>query len=328
VKTRYWKIDPVHPQPDIISKAARLLKDFELVAFPTETVYGLGALANSSQAVQKIFIAKGRSNRNPLLVHVSNIDQVESIVREIPASAKLLMEYFWPGPLSIILPAREEVPSLVRGGKDNVGLRMPSHPVALALIDKVGPIAAPSANLSGRPSPLNALHVRADLDGKIAAVLDAGKTGIGLESTLVEYDNDYYRVLRLGGLPLTDLQNVIGNKLVIASNHSDDLPHYQTTSRVIVCQDNQEFVDLQEYYQQEKKKFAIVWNNTKHHIINYSVPIFELGMDNHNSNLYSILREAEQMGCEFLLFAPLSEDLGKINPTLLDRIKRASKNFL
>jgi L-threonylcarbamoyladenylate synthase len=325
VETRYWKVNPINPEPDIISKAATLLKNHELVAFPTETVYGLGALANSSPAVKKIFIAKNRPPQNPLLVHVSNIEQVKELVTEIPASARLLMEHFWPGPLSIILPARKEVPSIVRGGRSTVGLRMPSHPVALALIEEAGPIAAPSANLSGRPSPLNAQHVRADLDGKIAAVLDGGDTGIGLESTLVEFSNDTYRVLRLGGLPLKELQKVVGDRLVIiASNQIDELPHYQTTSRVLVCQNNQEFEKWQNYCLQEKKKFAIVYNNSLNHIISDLAPVYHLNLNKQGSDLYAILREAEQLGYEYLLFSPLPENLAEINPTLLDRIQKAS----
>ena len=199
--TEYWKVDPENPEINIITRAAELIRDLQLVAFPTETVYGLGALASSSEAVAKIFEAKGRPAENPLLVHVSKIEQVKELALQIPETASLLMDKFYLGP-SIILPSRNEVPAIVRGGKSSVGLRMPSHPVARALIDQTGPIAAPSANLSGRPSPLTAEHVKADLDGKIAAVLDAGRTGIGLESTIIDLSQDKYKVLRLGGLPL------------------------------------------------------------------------------------------------------------------------------
>ena len=156
VKTVYWKVNPESPDPKIIKKAAELLKKQELVAFPTETVYGLGARADSSRAVAGIFTAKGRPAQNPLLVHVSKMTQLEGLVKVIPDTARLLIDKFWPGPLSIILPARDEVPDIVRGGRTTVGLRMPAHPVALALIDEAGPVAAPSANLSRRPSPLSA----------------------------------------------------------------------------------------------------------------------------------------------------------------------------
>lgn len=326
MKTIYWKVNPENPDREVIRRAAALLKEMELVAFPTETVYGLGALANSSQAVAKIFAAKDRPAGNPLLVHVSRMEQLEGLVEDIPDTALLLMDKFWPGPLSIILPAREEVPAIVRGGKSSVGLRMPAHPVALALIDEAGPLAAPSANLSGRPSPLEAEHVRTDLDGKIAAILDAGTTGIGLESTLLDLSKDKYQVLRLGGLPLEELQKVLGDRLEITRNESDKLPHYQTSSRIIVCGNDEDFIKQQEYCWQHKKKFAIITSETRNqHIINKSTIVYRLRINKDSSDLYSILREAERAGVEVLLFSPLPKDLAQINPTLLDRIQRASR---
>ena len=321
--TEYWKVDPVNPQLDIITRAADLIRDLQLVAFPTETVYGLGALASSSEAVAKIFAAKGRPPENPLLVHVSKIEQVKELVPEIPETARLLMDKFWPGPLSIILPCRKEVPAIVRGGKSSVGLRMPAHPVARALIEQTGPIAAPSANLSGRPSPLTAEHVRSDLDGRIAAVLDAGKTGIGLESTIIDLSQDKYRVLRLGGLPLEELQQVLDDKIQIINNESDELPHYQTSSRVIICQNERDFIDQQEYWLGQEKKLGIVSSKPGDlHIINKSDPVYYLDLGQDSSNLYTILRDAEQDGIQILLFSPLPQDLTGINRALLERIGR------
>ncbi len=320
--TQYWKVDPINPQLDIISRAAALILDFQLVAFPTETVYGLGALASSSEAVAKIFTAKGRPAENPLLVHVSKIEQVKELVLEIPETASLLMDKFWPGPLSIILPSRNQVPEIVRGGKSSVGLRMPSHPVARALIDQTGPLAAPSANLSGRPSPLTAEHVKADLDGRIAAVLDAGRTGIGLESTIIDLSQDPYRVLRLGGLPLEELQQVLGD-LQINQNESDELPHYQTDSRVIISQSETEFINQQENWLMQGKKLGIVSSKPGHlHIINKPIPVYYLDLGQDSSNLYTILRDAEQDGIEVLLFSPLPQNLSGINRALLERINK------
>jgi L-threonylcarbamoyladenylate synthase len=325
VITEYWKVDPINPQLDIISRAAALILDLQLVAFPTETVYGLGALASSSEAVAKIFAAKGRPAENPLLVHVSKIEQVKELALEIPETASLLMDKFWPGPLSIILPSRNQVPAIVRGGKISVGLRMPSHPVARALIDQTGPIAAPSANLSGRPSPLTAEHVKADLDGKIAAVLDAGRTGLGLESTIIDLSQDQYRVLRLGGLPLEKLQQVLG-EIPIYQNESDELPHYQTRSQVIICQNETEFINQQEHWLMQAKKLGIVSIKPGYlHTINKSVPIYDLDLGQDSSNLYTILRDAEQDGIQILLFSPLPQKLTGINRALLERIKSASK---
>ena len=184
MKTMRWRIDSQRPDQGLIAQAAALLKSGQLVAFPTETVYGLGADAYNPEAVKKVFEVKGRPPQSPLLVHVSNLEQVYGLTAEISPLARLLMDRFWPGPLAFILPASARVPAVVLGGKKSVGLRMPSHPVALALIEQAGPIAAPSANLSGRPSPVSAEHVMDDLDGRIAAILDAGSTGFGLESTI------------------------------------------------------------------------------------------------------------------------------------------------
>ena len=326
MSTIYWKVDQVKPELDIITQAAAFIRDLHLVAFPTETVYGLGALASSSEAVAKIFVAKGRSAENPLLVHISKIEQVKDLVGEIPETASLLMDKFWPGPLSIILPSRKEVPAIIRGGKSSVGLRMPSHPVARALIDQTGPIAAPSANLSGRPSPLTAEHVRADLDGRIAAVLDAGRTGIGLESTIIDLSQEKYQVLRLGGLPLEELQQVLGDKMQISKNKSGELPNYQTSSRVIICQSETDFINQQEHWLRQGKKLGIVSSKPGHlHIINQSVPVYYLDLGQDSSNLYTILRDAEQDGIQILLFSPLPQKLSGINRALLERIKRASE---
>jgi L-threonylcarbamoyladenylate synthase len=322
VITEYWKVDPEKPEINIITRAAELIRDLQLVAFPTETVYGLGALASSSEAVAKIFEAKGRPAENPLLVHVSKIEQVKELALQIPETASLLMDKFWPGPLSIILPSRNEVPAIVRGGKSSVGLRMPSHPVARALIDQTGPIAAPSANLSGRPSPLTAEHVKADLDGKIAAVLDAGRTGIGLESTIIDLSQDKYKVLRLGGLPLEELEQVLG-EVQTNQNESDELPHYQTGSRVIICQSETDFINQQKYWLMQGKKLGIVSSKSGDlHIINKSVLVYYLNLGQDSSNLYTILRDAEQDGIQILLFSPLPQDLTGINRALLERIGR------
>lgn len=184
-------------------QAADLLKAGELVAFPTETVYGLGADARSSKAVAGIFEAKGRPSDNPLIVHIAAIDQLDELVLPYPPLARELMRAFWPGPLTIVLLARPHVLSpLVTAGLDTVGIRMPDHPVALELLKLAGcPVAAPSANRSGRPSPTLASHVLEDLEGRISGIIDGGPTGVGLESTVVELaDDETIHILRPGGV--------------------------------------------------------------------------------------------------------------------------------
>lgn len=205
IETNWWPLDQLSSEERkaAIGEAASLLAAGKTVAFPTETVYGLGGDARSTEAVDAIFTAKGRPSDNPLIVHVADQQQVDELVKPYGETAAKLMEKFWPGPLTIVLPVREgAVSSRVTAGLDTVAVRMPDHPVALELIRESGcPIAAPSANRSGRPSPTRAEHVRADLDGRIAGIVDGGATGVGVESTVVAVNDDgSIQVLRPGGI--------------------------------------------------------------------------------------------------------------------------------
>ena len=201
--------------PQIVD-AARILQENEVVAFPTETVYGLGANAKSDAAVEKIFKAKGRPSDNPLIVHISNKNQLEGLVMSVPSSAEKLIEAYWPGPLTIIFNKKENALSeKVTAGLDTVAIRMPDHPVALAIIEAAGlPIAAPSANRSGKPSPTTAQHVIDDLDGRIIGVVDGGETGVGVESTVVDCTGPVPIILRPGGVTKEQLQEVVGEIIV------------------------------------------------------------------------------------------------------------------
>ena len=196
-----------------IEEAARVLKAGGLVAFPTETVYGLGGNGLSRDAARKIYAAKGRPSDNPLILHVSKIEEVNPLVESIPEKAKLLMESFWPGPLTLILKKSEIVPRESTGGLDTVALRCPDNALSLALIEKAGfPIAGPSANLSGSPSPTEASHVYHDLAGRIEGILDDGAVGIGVESTILDMSGDVPTLLRPGAITLEDLTEVLGEK--------------------------------------------------------------------------------------------------------------------
>lgn len=179
----------------------------KLVAFPTETVYGLGANALDPDAVKRIFAAKGRPADNPLIVHIAAIKQVNELVTEFSKLARTLAEHFWPGPLTLILPASPQVPAVTRGGLPTVGIRMPCHPIALQILSASGlPVAAPSANTSGKPSPVVAQDVYEDLAGRIEVIVDGGPTGIGVESTVVLVKGDVIRVLRPGGITVEQLR--------------------------------------------------------------------------------------------------------------------------
>lgn len=216
--TEVWKVDATSTDLEKtkeIQDAAKLLQEGEVVAFPTETVYGLGANALSNESVAKIFEAKGRPSDNPLIVHISDLEQIDQVICCVPYTARKLTEAFWPGPLTVILPKSEEVAEKVTAGLDTVAVRMPSHPVAQALINAAGvPIAAPSANLSGKPSPTSAGHVLEDMNGRIAGLVDGGPTGVGVESTVVDTTSGQVVLLRPGGITREQLEEVLGDKVI------------------------------------------------------------------------------------------------------------------
>lgn len=196
---------------DMMAKAGQIIRQGGLVAFPTETVYGLGANGLDETASAKIYAAKGRPSDNPLIVHIARFSDLERIAEQIPDSARKLADAFWPGPLTMIFRKSPEVPYGTTGGLDTVAVRMPDHPIALALIEAGGGyIAAPSANTSGRPSPTRAAHVAEDLQGKIDMILDGGDVGIGLESTIVDLTEEKPVILRPGYINQKMLEDVIG----------------------------------------------------------------------------------------------------------------------
>jgi L-threonylcarbamoyladenylate synthase len=208
--TTVLQVDPSHPQQELILQAADALHGGGLVAFPTETVYGLGALATHAVASARVFEAKERPATSPLIVHVASIDQARNYARHWPDEARQLAEAFWPGPLSIVVPKSSIVPAAVSGGGDTVALRAPAHPVALALINALGEgIAAPSANRSSRLPPVRAEHVLKGLDGRIDLVLDAGPCPGGLESTVIDLSGARPRILRRGAISLTRLAALV-----------------------------------------------------------------------------------------------------------------------
>ena len=230
-----------------LDEAARLLKDGELVAIPTETVYGLAANALDGNAVKNIFVAKGRPQDNPLIVHIAEIDEILPLVKNFDERARALAEAYWPGPLTMILPKSDIIPNEVCAGLDTVAIRMPSHPIAHEIIKKCGfPLAAPSANTSGKPSPTTAAHVMNDMNGKIAAVVDGGSCSVGVESTVVTLACPVPRVLRPGGVTPDQLRAVLGeveiDKAVFKALESGEkvlspgmkYKHYSPNAHVII----------------------------------------------------------------------------------------------
>lgn len=212
MKTEIIKIDTTMPDWDKrLDYAAYVLRSGGLVAFPTETVYGLGANALDKNAVESIYKAKGRPPDNPLIVHIADMKAVESLADSIPSCAHRLMEAFWPGPLTLVMPKTEGIPSIITAGLGTVAVRMPSHPIALALIKMAGiPVAAPSANISGKPSPTLAKHVIEDLSDKVDVIIDGGNTIVGLESTVLDITVDPPMILRPGGITTEQLKLALG----------------------------------------------------------------------------------------------------------------------
>ena len=215
--TLIFKVDPYRPDPYVISQAASIIKKGGIVAFPTETVYGLGALVFNEQAVRRVYTVKNRPFDNPLIIHICSLEMLNLVAEGITEKEVKLIKKFWPGPLTLILPRNPRVPRVVSGGLDTVAVRMPAHPVALALIREVGePIAAPSANLAGKPSPTTAEHVIQDLYGKVDAILDGGETLYGIESTIINTMTSPPTLLRPGAYPVEEIERVLGEKITIS----------------------------------------------------------------------------------------------------------------
>lgn len=203
------------PEDEAIEEAAGIIRQGGLAAFPTETVYGLGANGLDPEAARKIYAAKGRPSDNPLILHISCMEELYPLVREVPEKARLLAERFWPGPLTMIFKKSEIVPDTVTGGLDTVAVRMPSHPVAAKLIELSGvPIAAPSANLSGRPSTTSASHVIEDMNGRIDMILDGGDVEIGIESTIVDTTEEIPIILRPGHISIERIKETVGETVI------------------------------------------------------------------------------------------------------------------
>lgn len=223
MKTQLIKVDNNNIDVKKINSAAKILRDGGTVAFPTETVYGLGANIFNESAVKRIFEAKGRPSDNPLIVHISKVDQMKSIVKNINKKTLTIMENFWPGPLTLILYKNSQIPDIITAGLDTVAVRYPSHPVAKKLIEYANiPVAAPSANISGKPSPTKAKHVIDDLMGKVDVIVDGGNCEVGLESTVLDMTSDTPIILRPGGITYEQIVQKIG-RVEIAGGDNEDI---------------------------------------------------------------------------------------------------------
>lgn len=343
LQTIYWQVNPADLDPEIIRQAAWLIKEGQTVAFPTETVYGLGANGLNPDAVGKIFQAKGRPMDNPLILHVADPRDVNRLAATIPAQAEILIEKFWPGPLTLIMPARSEIPLEVTAGLSTVGLRMPAHPVALALIKEAGvPIAAPSANRSGYPSPTAASHVLADLEGRIGAVLDGGVTGVGLESTVLDLTEKVPTILRPGGVTHEQLRAVLGEVIQDPGLDNKELKpkapgmkytHYSPRAQVVVLLGEPHSVaakvrDILQENQQNVTETALLLSSETWPLVSTAEAVYAREMGSHQDleeishNLYHELRMCDQAGSKVILVEGYESE--GIGTALMNRLLKSA----
>lgn len=326
-----------------LAEAAEYLKSGEVVAFPTETVYGLGADATNEEAVKKIFEAKGRPSDNPLIIHISSLEQLENYVESVPDIARKVISHFWPGPCTLVLNKKGPIASSVTGGLETIGVRMPSHPVALELIDLAGvPLAAPSANSSGKPSPTTASHVRRDLDGKIRAIVDGGATGVGLESTVLDLtDPKKPTILRPGGVTFEELEAVLGK--VWLDTHLSDVSaapkspgmkykHYSPEKPVWVLPDSlDEAVTVLNQLEEKGEKVGLLASNEWLDMLKTSRrPIVSLGEKNKPqqaaARLFSSLRELDDKDLTIIVVEPYQKK--GIGTAFMNRLEKAASRIL
>ncbi len=289
--------------------AAHIIKNGGVVAMPTETVYGLAANALNGAAVEKIFAAKGRPADNPLIVHISEPSQLDSLVSEVPQKARMLSDAFWPGPLTIILPRSDVIPQQVSAGLDTVAVRCPSHPIARELIRLSYPLAAPSANLSGSPSPTTVQHVIDDMNGRIDAIIDGGDCAVGVESTVITLAGDVPRLLRPGGITHEQLEAVIGtvevDKAVVnplpegaqAASPGMKYKHYSPKADVILINGTeQQFIDYVNSHSADGTAALCCSEDVGALRVPYEVLGDIDDMSEHARKLFSALRKADERG--------------------------------
>ncbi len=321
-----------------LMEAAQLIKKGEIVAFPTETVYGLGANCFDASAIAKIFKAKGRPADNPLIVHVHSVAQVEKLSFNVTSVARELMDKFWPGPLTLVLKKVPEVPDIVTGGLDTVAVRMPDHKVAQVIIEHAGvPIAAPSANLSGKPSPTTAQMVYDDLNGKIPLIIDSGPCEVGIESTVIDVTNNVPKILRPGMVTLEMINEAIGSvQLTSGEGKKVRSPgvkyeHYKPEAEITIVKGPQAAVSrhilfrIHEDEAEGKKSGVICFDQTKR---NYTGNIISLGsrfnLKEVGKNLYSALRQTDELGLDTVYAEALTEENEGL--AIMNRLMRAANH--
>lgn len=298
------------PTKENIRHCAELLKQGEVVGMPTETVYGLAANAFDEQAVRKIFKAKNRPADNPLIVHIADLDMINDLVNDIPDIAKSVCNKFWPGPITIVLPKSDKIPLVTSGGLDTVGIRFPSNEEARELIRECGlPLAAPSANLSGSPSPTTAEHVFDDMNGRIPAILDGGSCGVGVESTVISIENDIIRLLRPGKISVDDLKTVarevIVDKGVLEVISKDTMvkspgmkyKHYSPKADVTLVSGTVQFFEEYVRRRNTDDTYALIFDSDN---ISDDIKTIKYGDNSEQQaeRIFAVLRELDKIGAK------------------------------
>ncbi len=319
-------------------KGAELIKSGEIVAMPTETVYGLGANAFNEAAVKKIFEAKGRPSDNPLIVHVASKEQICTVASEIPPAAQLLIEKFMPGPITVVLPKHKEIPYSVTGGLETVGVRIPAHKQAQMFLEACGcPVCAPSANSSGKPSPTTAMHVFDDLNGKIPLILDGGSCQGGIESTVISLCGETPLLLRPGLITVEMLEAVLGKINVHPAILKDECvdkaaspgmkyKHYSPKARVLIVDASIDCAcSFYDFAAKNGKKPIILWNDDQRAQVgsrNFEALIENGDMLSASKNLFALLRKADDQGFDTVFITAVNQkDTGL---SIMNRMLRAA----
>jgi L-threonylcarbamoyladenylate synthase len=331
--TRILAIDSGTPDATAIDDAATLIRRGELVGFPTETVYGLGADALNPRALSRIYQVKGRPSDNPLILHVASLEQLTLVASKLPATASRLIDAFWPGPLTLVLPKLPAVPDVATGGLTTVAVRMPAHPVALALIAAAQtPLAGPSANRSGRPSPTTAQHVFDDLHGRIPLILDAGPARIGVESTVLDVTCTPPVVLRPGGITQEAIVAVIGRVQEVAGpaqlrrSPGTRYRHYSPRARVLLLQEAQTETLLAAVAAalDHRERVGCLLHRLEAGGIPPSVKVTRLGesVADYAQGLFSALRALDRLGLDVIVVEGVREE--GLGVAVMDRLRRAA----
>lgn len=321
MQTKILRVNPKNPSISQIRQAAKIIKSGGVVAFPTETVYGLGANALDSKSVGKIFVAKGRPSDNPLIVHISDIAEVGILADDIPNIAYDLMERFWPGPLTLVLKKSKIVPKIVTGGLDTIAIRMPKNRISQAIIREAGvPIAAPSANIAGRPSPTMAKHVKEDLSGRIGLIIDGGPTKIGIESTVVDLSKKTPMLLRPGSVTLEQLQEIVeevkihpiifGRKTkTVHRSPGMKYRHYSPNAKIILVEGvkaNQKISQLLHQYKKQGMRVGIL-SMKKNHTRSDLSRFIGSNPSTIAANLFKSFREFDEKKIDIILAQGISQ---------------------